>query len=196
MFSRPHIDRDFLLASACKPTDFQAVEIGGERYWDGGYMGNPALDPLFNAKDATAVDDIVLVQINPLRRSDGWPITATAIADRLNQVTFNASLMLEVNTIHRVNKLLEQSPPDAVCHQNYRRIRLHTIANQPFMQTLGVMSQVQSLLAIFEAAVRRRTSDGGSLAERARRQARSAIKLGYRGCRQAEASQAGRIEGF
>jgi NTE family protein len=141
VFSRPHIDRDVLLASACKPTDFQAIEIGGERYWDGGYMGNPALEPLFNTTDATAVDDIVLVQINPLRRSDGWPITATAIADRLNQVTFNASLMLEVNTIHTVNKLLEQSPPDAECHRNYRPIRLHAIANEAFMQTLGVMSK-------------------------------------------------------
>jgi len=141
VFSRPHIDRDVLLASACKPTDFQAIEIGGERYWDGGYMGNPALEPLFKATDATAVDDILLVQINPLRRSDGWPITATAIADRLNQITFNASLMLEVNTIHTVNKLLEQSPSDAECHRNYRPIRLHAIANETFMQTLGVMSK-------------------------------------------------------
>ena len=141
VFSRPYIDRDVLLASACKPTDFQAIEIGGERYWDGGYMGNPALEPLFNATDATTVDDIVLVQINPLQRSDGWPITATAIADRLNQITFNASLLLEVNTIHTVNKLLEQSPPEADCHRNYRPIRLHAIANETFMQTLGVMSK-------------------------------------------------------
>src|SRR5262249_32364136 len=86
VFSRPHIDLDVLLASACKPTEFQAIEIGGERYWDGGYLGNPALEPLFNTADTASVDDIVLVQINPLRRSDGWPITATAIADRLNQV--------------------------------------------------------------------------------------------------------------
>jgi len=104
-------------------------------------MGNPALEPLFNTTDASAVDDIVLVQVNPLQRSDGWPITATAIADRLNQVTFNASLVLEVIAIHTVNKLLAQSPPDAECHRNYRPIRLHAIANEPFMQTLGVMSK-------------------------------------------------------
>jgi NTE family protein len=141
VFRRPQIDRDVLLASACKPTDFQAIEIGGERYWDGGYMGNPALDPLFNTTAETAVDDIVLIQINPLRRSDGWPVSAATIADRLNQITFNASLILEVNTIHTVNKLLEQSPPDAYCHRNYRPIRLHAIANEEFMQTLGVMSK-------------------------------------------------------
>ena len=56
-------------------------------------------------------------------------------------MTFNASLVLEVNTIHTVNKLLEQSPPDAECHRNYRPIRLHAIANDAFMQTLGVMSK-------------------------------------------------------
>jgi NTE family protein len=141
VFRRPHIDRDVLLASACKPTDFQAIEIGGERYWDGGYMGNPALDPLFNTTEETAVDDIVLIQINPFRRSDGWPISAAKIADRLNQITFNASLILEVNTIHTVNKLLAQSQPDAECHRNYRPIRLHAIGNETFMQTLGVMSK-------------------------------------------------------
>jgi NTE family protein len=161
VFRRPHIDRDVLLASACKPTDFQAIEIGGERYWDGGYMGNPALDPLFNTTGETAVDDIVLIQINPLRRSDGWPISATRIADRLNQITFNASLVLEVNTIHTVNKLLEQSPPDAECHRNYRPIRLHAIANETFMQTLGVMSKFNPywpfLKALFE--VGRTTAD-------------------------------------
>jgi NTE family protein len=125
-------------------------------------MGNPALEPLFkNRTGDTAVDDIVLVQINPLRSSDGWPTSATKIADRLNQITFNASLILEVNTIHTVNKLLEQSPPDAECHRKYRPIRLHAIANETFMQTLGVVSKFNPYLPFLERLleVGRQTAD-------------------------------------
>ena len=74
------------MASACLPMLFQAVEIDGEAYWDGGYMGNPALFPLFYEAHC---DDILLVQINPLQRKE-LPTNARAIQDRLNEITFNA----------------------------------------------------------------------------------------------------------
>jgi nucleoside-diphosphate-sugar epimerase/predicted acylesterase/phospholipase RssA len=137
-FTRPRITADVLLASACEPLLFQAIEIDGERYWDGGYMGNPSLVPLI---DVDGVDDIIVVEINPINRTDGLPRSFSEITDRLNEITFNTSLMHELTTIHTVNKLLEQSPPGAASHRNYRPIRLHKISNEPFMQTLGVVSK-------------------------------------------------------
>ena len=88
VFSGNEISADSLLASACLPTLFQAVEIGGEHYWDGGYTGNPALFPLF-ASDLP--DDIVIVNINPLVRTE-VPKAAHEIQNRINEISFNSSL--------------------------------------------------------------------------------------------------------
>lgn len=90
-----------LLASACMPFFFQAVEIDGEPYWDGGYMGNPPIYPLI---DCCETSDIVIVQINPLSRT-GTPRTATAIVNRLNEITFNAALMREMRAIAFMQEL-------------------------------------------------------------------------------------------
>ncbi|TDX32812.1 NTE family protein [Modicisalibacter xianhensis] len=97
IFSREEMTCDALMASACLPFLHQAVEIDDEAYWDGGYMGNPALFPLMEECRAR---DIVIVQINPIQR-DKIPHTAAEILNRLNEITFNASLIKEIRTYRR-----------------------------------------------------------------------------------------------
>ncbi|GFE66192.1 patatin-like phospholipase family protein [Litoreibacter roseus] len=92
VFTQPDLSIDVLLASAALPNLFQAVEIGGEAYWDGGYTGNPALYPLVRSGLG---QDLILVQTNPFFRPD-VPRTAREIANRLNEVTFNAALLKEL----------------------------------------------------------------------------------------------------
>jgi NTE family protein len=100
IFRNAQITPDVLLASACLPTMFQAIEIDGEPYWDGGYAGNPTLTPLVRESDA---HDTMLVQINPRERPDP-PRTANDILNRLNEISFNSALMKEL----RMMALLRQ----------------------------------------------------------------------------------------
>jgi NTE family protein len=95
IFRNTEITADVLLASACLPTMFQAIEIDGEHYWDGGYAGNPTLTPLVRESVA---HDIILVQINP-RERPGPPRTANEILNRLNEISFNSPLMKELRMI-------------------------------------------------------------------------------------------------
>ena len=95
IFRNSQITPDVLLASACLPTMFQAVEIDGEAYWDGGFAGNPTITPLVRESDA---QDTILVQINPRERLD-TPRTAGDILDRLNEISFNSPLMKELRMI-------------------------------------------------------------------------------------------------
>ena len=97
VFWRHEVTLDVLLASACLPFTFQAVEIDGVPYWDGGYMGNPVIWPLIYNCDSR---DIALVQINPLERK-GTPKTSIEIVNRVNEISFNASLMAR-NAGHRL----------------------------------------------------------------------------------------------
>jgi NTE family protein len=120
VFTDGEISADALLASACIPTLFQAVEIGGEAYWDGGYMGNPALFPFF---DVPSSADILLVQINPVKREE-VPRTAGEIMERINEITFNSSLLREFRAIDFVNRLMDEHRIDP---KHYRRNRLHRI---------------------------------------------------------------------
>jgi NTE family protein len=108
------------MASACLPTVFQAVEIDGVPYWDGGYMGNPALFPLFYE---TATDDILLVQINPLERKQ-TPRTARDIHNRLNEIIFNGNVMRELRAVAFVKRLIDEGKlsPD-----EYKDVHLHRI---------------------------------------------------------------------
>jgi len=120
VFSGAEITEDALLASACLPYLFQAVEIGGEAYWDGGFMGNPPLFPLF---DMPQTQDILLVQVNPIERKE-VPRTAHAIVERMSEITFNASLLREFRAIDFVNRLMAESRLDPT---RYRTNRLHRI---------------------------------------------------------------------
>ena len=95
------------MASACLPFMFQAVEIDGEAYWDGGYMGNPAIFPLiYNCQSR----DVVIVHINPIGRPD-VPTTAVEILNRVNEISFNTSLMREMRAIAFVNRLIDKARP-------------------------------------------------------------------------------------
>ena len=109
-----------VMASACLPTVFHAVEIEGQHYWDGGYSGNPAIHPLIYQCHSR---DIVLVQINPIKR-DKLPTNAGEILDRLNEITFNAALIAEMRAIDFVKKLLAQGKLDP---ERYKDVLMHRI---------------------------------------------------------------------
>ena len=85
IFRNKEITPEVLLASACLPTMFQAIEIDGEAYWDGGYAGNPTISPLVRESEAS---DVILVQINPRERRE-TPRSANEILNRVNEISFN-----------------------------------------------------------------------------------------------------------
>lgn len=132
------VSPDALKASACIPTAFQPVTIAGSSYWDGGYMGNPPLTPLVDRLRQVECSDIVLVTLNPLRR-EGVPRSARQIMDRLNEITFSASLVHEVNAIETINRLIDADQLRADC--GYRRINLHRIHADDEVAELGVYSK-------------------------------------------------------
>ncbi|RYX97858.1 MAG: patatin-like phospholipase family protein [Comamonadaceae bacterium] len=120
VFSGKRLTAAAVMASACLPTVFQAVEIDGEHFWDGGYSGNPAIHPLiYNCKSR----DIVLVQINPLRR-ENLPTRPEEIMDRLNEITFNGPLVAEMRAIDFVKRLLAEGKLDPA---HYKDVLMHRI---------------------------------------------------------------------
>lgn len=120
IFRQPELSADAVMASAALPFMFQAVEIAGEAYWDGGYIGNPALFPLVDECNAR---DLVLVQINPFYRPD-LPRSARDIINRLNEITFNASLVKELRAIMLLRDLINA---EGLERERYRDMRLHRI---------------------------------------------------------------------
>jgi len=142
VFEREELTLEKLLASAALPTVFQAVEIEGDAYWDGGYMGNPAIFPLIYGCSAR---DVVIVQVNLLSRA-GVPKTAGEIMNRLNEITFNASLMREMRAIAFVQKLLDETPEDipVPAIQGLKRMHIHMVEDEPAMESLGVASKLNT----------------------------------------------------
>ena len=120
VFTGRQLDARAVLASACLPMLFQAVEIDGEGYWDGGYSVNPALSPLISHCRSA---DLMLVQINPLRR-EHTPRTSAEILDRVNELTFNASLLTQMRAIDFVNRLVADG---AISHDRCKSVRVHRI---------------------------------------------------------------------
>lgn len=135
VFANHEITPDAVLASACLPFLFQAVEIDGVPYWDGGYMGNPVLFPFFQDK-VTA--DILLVQINPIERAE-TPKTARDILNRVNEITFNASLLREFRAIEFVQRLIAEGK---VSEDEYTNVRMHRIADDQAMGGLSASSKM------------------------------------------------------
>ncbi len=140
VFSGQEISADVLLASACLPTMFQAVEIDDpqtgarEAFWDGGYTGNPALWPLF---DRELPEDVVIVNINPLRR-EALPVTPQQIANRVNEISFNAALMSELRAIAFVRRLIAQG---TLSRNDMREVNVHMIADDALMAGLSVATK-------------------------------------------------------
>ncbi|MDN3921604.1 patatin-like phospholipase family protein [Roseateles violae] len=147
VFSGETLGIDALLASACLPQQARTVVIDGEPFWDGGFSGNPALWPLIYG---TRTDDVLLVQINP-RVHEGIPQTAVEIADRVNEITFNASLVAELRAITFVQKLLRDRKVDPT---RYKQLRMHRIADEaglaPFDASSKLNTDPRLLRALFE----------------------------------------------
>ncbi|SNR40443.1 patatin-like phospholipase family protein [Puniceibacterium sediminis] len=157
VFSRDGITAASIMASACLPTLFQAVEVEDpetgltEAFWDGGYTGNPALFPLFARH---LPEDIVVININPLVR-DHVPVTATEIQNRINEISFNSSLLRELRAIEFVQRLLGQG---TLHHGAMKQVLVHMIADDELMNDLSVATKtipVPSVLAQLKEAGRR-----------------------------------------
>jgi NTE family protein len=144
VFDRASLSIDALLASACLPQLFRAVQIDGEPYWDGGYSGNPALWPLIYATGAL---DVLLVKINPLRRP-ATPDTPSEIADRVNEITFNAGLVGELRAIGFVGRLVREGRLDG---GQYKHLRLHMVADDEGLAPLTPSSKLNTDRAFLEA---------------------------------------------
>ena len=139
VFRNADLTPDVLLASACLPTMFKAVEIDGEAYWDGGYSGNPSMAPLI--RECTS-EDTILIQINPVERP-GTPKTAREIHNRLNEIAFNSNLIKEL----RAGALLRQVADPGRCEGAvWAKMRIHRIASEEMTQ----LSSSSKVLAEWE----------------------------------------------
>ncbi|MFJ1267614.1 patatin-like phospholipase family protein [Legionella lytica] len=136
VFRNNEVTAEVLLASACLPTIFKAVEINGEHYWDGGYSGNPTITPLIRECES---QDTILVQINPVTRPD-FPQSAREILNRLNEVSFNAVLLKELRMI----ALLRQLAIPADCEGGkWAGMRIHRVSTD-IMVDLGYSSKLNA----------------------------------------------------
>jgi NTE family protein len=122
IFRNPDITADVLLASACLPTMFRAIEIDGEAYWDGGFVGNPTITPLIRESDA---HDTILVQINPRERPD-TPRSAADILNRLNEISFNSPLMKELRMIALLRQVADPGTGEGARWAQMRTHRIRT----------------------------------------------------------------------
>ena len=134
VFREHELELDMLLASAALPFAFHAVEVDKQFYWDGGYVGNPSLYPLFYA---TSTRDLLLVQINPLVRDD-VPDTAQEIIERVNEISFNTALLHELRAIAFVERLLTDRKLDP---DRYKRINMHMIQAEEQLRKYGAASK-------------------------------------------------------
>jgi NTE family protein len=134
VFHNKEITSDHVMASACLPLMFQAVEIDGVPYWDGGFSGNPALWPFFYE---TGTEDLLLIQINPIERPE-TPKTAREILNRMNEITFNSSLIKELRAIEFVDRLVKNG---ALPTDRYKQIRVHVIDGGEFLNDLTASSK-------------------------------------------------------
>ena len=136
VFRNSEITPDVLLASACLPTLFQAIEIDGESYWDGGYSGNPTITPLVRECRS---QDTILVQINPVERP-GLPRSARDILNRLNEVSFNAVLLKELRMIALLRQVAQ---PDDSESAKWADMRIHRISSDVMVE-LGYSSKLNA----------------------------------------------------
>jgi len=147
IFPRAKITADAVMASACLPLLFRAVEIDGVPYWDGGYLGNPVIFPFFGS---TKTEDVLVVQINPLVRQ-ATPTSASEIMNRINEITFNSSLIGEYRAIEFVARLIDQGRlPRGTKPGEYRRINVHRIVLDRFGTHFDAFSKLSTDYDFFE----------------------------------------------
>ncbi len=136
IFSGRRLTAEAVMASACLPQLFQAPEIDGKLYWDGGYSANPALGPLVESGESS---DILLVQINPLKRP-GKPVSAAEISDRVSDLSFNASLIAQMRTIALVNTLVDRG----LAREGLKPIHMHRIDGGDALAEMPAETKVAS----------------------------------------------------
>lgn len=137
VFDQAELCLDQVMASTCLPMVFQAVEIDGEHYWDGGYMGNPPIWPLFSSARSR---DVLIVEINPIER-DEVPTNARDILNRLNEVTFNTALIAELRAIDFVGRLVEEGRLEG---DRYRKFLIHMVRGSAGLVALGSASKMNA----------------------------------------------------
>jgi NTE family protein len=138
IFGPSEISSRSVLASACLPYLFNAVEIDGEHYWDGGYMGNPPLSPLIRHTEGT--NDILLVKINPFKISK-VPTSIEEIKDRVNEISFNSSLAMEVKQIEFINRLIDKGLDD---EGKFKKVHLHSLSADRTLSDLNLSSKLNT----------------------------------------------------
>ncbi len=139
IFHHKEITSDALMASACLPTMFQAVSVEDHYYWDGGFAGNPSIWPLAYISETS---DIVVVEINPVVRKE-IPRNANEITNRVNEISFNASLIAEIKSIHFINQLIEENH---ISSDIYRKLHIHLIRAADEMLDLNASSKMNTSL--------------------------------------------------
>lgn len=143
IFSGTEIAPEALMASACLPSVFQAVEIEGEAYRDGGYSGNPALFPLY---DRSLPDDVVIVSLNPMER-EGVPMTPMDIQNRINEISFNAALLGELRAVNFVRRLIAEG---RLQKGQMKNVLVHLIADDALMNDLTATTKLSPSTALLE----------------------------------------------
>ena len=146
VFRTPELTCEHIMASACLPHLFQAVEIEGEPYWDGGYLANPALWPLFY--DPTP-NDILIISLNPFVR-EHLPRTPSEIIDRLNEITFNGSLVSELRAVAFVRKLIDEGLLKETAKSRYRKMLIHAVPADGWLNDLSSESKFNTSWSFLE----------------------------------------------
>src|SRR5713226_560369 len=147
IFNRAELTAEAVMASACLPLLFRAVEIDGASYWDGGYSGNPALIPFLRA---TTTKDMLIVQINPRERRE-VPTRASEILSRANEISFNAALLSELRGVEFVNRLIDEGRLRRGTRPGeFRRLRLHRIVMEDIDEGFGARGTLKTDYEHFE----------------------------------------------
>jgi NTE family protein len=154
VFSGRRLTPDKVMASACLPTLFHSVEIDGQHYWDGGYMGNPVLFPFYSTSES---NDVLIVQINPIVHK-GVPTSAHEIADRINEISFNASLLAELRAVDFVRRMHQEGRLDP---ERYRIMNIHVIEGHQAFGDLGVSAKFNAERAFLEHLFNIGREEGG-----------------------------------
>jgi len=142
LFTNKDMTVDTVLASACLPYLFQAVKVGDHYYWDGGYSGNPAIFPLFY-KEGGKTNDVIIIHINPIKRSK-LPTQAGEIMNRINEITFNSSLLKEFRAIAFVNKLLDEGWIKDEHKDKLKPIFVHSVRADEALQSFDVATKMDT----------------------------------------------------
>jgi NTE family protein len=154
LFRREELDARKLAASACLPQVFAGIEVDGESYWDGGFVGNPALAPL--ASDGGA-GDILIVQNNPIAR-DRLPLSVADIGNRASEIAFNIGFVREISAIRHMGLLMDEEQPELT---HPAAVRLHLVTGNGELQNLDISSKFNNELPFIQHlfAVGRQATD-------------------------------------